>query len=336
MGLAKHFRLFTDWSATTRLYRRNRLKKSRLVKIDRTWTCFECTYTKAIKSLIVKNSIFNAQLIEQLGLSDSLANLVCDENDTPVQGSLRIQDITERKVTEEKLRMFSAELQRSNQELEQFAYVASHDLQEPLRAIAGMVQLLQQRYQGKLDERADEYIQLTVEAATRMQKLINDLLAYSRVGRRDNQFERIEIDKVLKSALANLTVAIRESEAVVTHDPLPTLVVDSTQLAQVFQNLIGNGIKFRGDRPPEVHIGALELDDAWRFEVRDNGIGIEPQYYERIFQIFQRLHGRNDYPGTGIGLSLCQKIVENHGGRIWIESEAGQGSRFYFTIPHRR
>ena len=213
--------------------------------------------------------------------------------------------------------------------------MASHDLQEPLRAIAGMVQLLQQRYQGQLDERADEYIQLTVEAATRMQKLINDLLAYSRVDRRGSQFEQIDMDKVLKSALANLSVAIRESKAVVTHDPLPTLVADQTQLAQVFQNLIGNAIKFRGERPPEVHIGAQELDDAWRFEVRDNGIGIEPQYHQRIFLIFQRLHGRNDYPGIGIGLSLCQKIVESHGGRIWVESEAGQGSRFYFTIPHR-
>ena len=251
----------------------------------------------------------------------------------PVHGTryvnLYASDVTKRRHAEQ-------ELMRSNVELEQFAYVASHDLQEPLRAVAGMVQLLQQRYQGKLDERADEYIHLTVEAATRMQKLIDDLLAYSRVNRQGSQFEQTDMNKVLKTALANLSTAIRESEAVVTHDPLPTLVVDSTQLAHVFQNLISNGIKFRGERPPEVHIGALELDDAWRFEVRDNGIGIEPQYHERIFLIFQRLHGRNDYPGTGIGLSLCQKIVGNHGGRIWVESEAGQGSRFYFTIPHRR
>ena len=245
-------------------------------------------------------------------------------------------DITERKQAEEALQKAVIELERSNVELEQFAYIASHDLQEPLRAVAGMVQLLQQRYQGKLDERADEYIHLTVEAATRMQKLIDDLLAYSRVDRRGSQFVQIEMDKILKSALANLSTTIRESEAVVTHDPLPTLVADPAQLTRVFQNLIGNGIKFRGERPPEVHIGAQELDKAWRFEVRDNGIGIEPQYHERIFLIFQRLHGRSEYPGTGIGLSLCQKIVENHGGRIWIEFEAGQGSRFYFTIPHRR
>ena len=242
-----------------------------------------------------------------------------------------IRDMTKQRKAEVALALvaqdmerFNAELERSNKELEQFAYVSSHDLQEPLRAIAGMVQLLQQRYQGKLDERADEYIHLTVEAATRMQKLIDDLLTYSRVDRQGGQFEQIEMDKILKSALANLSTAIQESDAVVTHDPLPTLVVDSMQLTRVFQNLIGNGIKFRGERPLEVHIGAQEMDDAWRFEVRDNGIGIEPQYYERIFLIFQRLHGRNDYPGTGIGLSLCQKIVENHGGRIWVSLKRGR------------
>ena len=239
------------------------------------------------------------------------------------------RDITKRTQTE-------GELKRSNTELEQFAYVASHDLQEPLRAIAGMVQLLQKHYQGKLGERADEYIQHTVEATERMQKLINDLLAYSRVDRFGNQFEQTNIEKVLDTALANLQVAIWESSAIITHDPLPTLTADGSHLAQVFQNLIGNSIKFRREQPPRIHIGAHEEENIWRFEVRDNGIGIEPQYYQRIFGVFQRLHTRHDYPGTGIGLSLCKKIVERHGGNIWVESEVGQGTSFYFTLPHRR
>jgi PAS domain S-box-containing protein len=238
-------------------------------------------------------------------------------------------DITERKLMEE-------ELKRSNTELEQFAYVASHDLQEPLRAIAGMVQLLQKHYQGKLDERADEYIDHTVEAAGRMHKLINDLLTYSRVNRFGNQFEMTDVEKALNTALANLRVALQESHATVTHDPLPSLMIDETQIGQVFQNLIGNAIKFRGERTLKVHIGTQEGKDAWRFEVRDNGIGIEPQYFERIFGVFQRLHTRREYPGTGIGLSLCKKIVERHGGRIWVESEFGGGTSFYFTLPNRK
>jgi PAS domain S-box-containing protein len=238
-------------------------------------------------------------------------------------------DISERKKMEQ-------ELQRSNAELAQFAYIASHDLQEPLRAVAGMVQLLGQRYQGKLDARADEYIELAVDASTRMQKLINDLLSYSRVDRNGKSFESINAEALLNIALANLQVAIQESNATVTHDALPTIFSDSSQLTQVFQNLIGNAIKFRGERPLQIHIGVHETDNTWRFEVRDNGIGIEPQYYERIFLVFQRLHTRREYPGTGIGLSLCKKIVERHGGRIWVESEPGQGSTFYFTIPQRQ
>jgi PAS domain S-box-containing protein len=241
-----------------------------------------------------------------------------------------VEDITDRKVYEE-------ELKRSNAELEQFAYVASHDLQEPLRAITGLVQLLQKHYQGKLDERADEYIVHVVEAAGRMQTLINDLLAYSRVDRRGNPFNRTDFGKALDIALTNLQVAIQESNANITNDELPTLMADATQVSQVFQNLIGNAIKFREKgQPLRIHIGTREMENAWRFEVRDNGIGIEPQFYERIFGVFQRLHTRLDYPGTGIGLSLCKKIVERHGGHIWVESEVGRGSSFYFTIPHRR
>jgi PAS domain S-box-containing protein len=237
-------------------------------------------------------------------------------------------DISERKKMEQ-------ELQRSNAELEQFAYIASHDLQEPLRAVAGMVQLLGQRYKGKLDERADEYIGHAVEASTRMQNLINDLLDYSRVSRFGKSFDETNLENCLKNALGNLQLAIQESNTQITYDPLPTLKADSTQMTQVLQNLIGNAIKFRGERPLHIHIGAKKLEQAWQFNVSDNGIGIEPQYFERIFLIFQRLHTRREYPGTGIGLSLCKKIIERHGGQIWVESQPEQGSTFYFTIPER-
>ncbi len=237
-------------------------------------------------------------------------------------------DITERKFVE-------VELRRSNAELEQFAYVASHDLQEPLRAMTGMVQLLGNKYKGQLDERADEYIGHAVEAASRMQALINDLLAYSRVGSRGKPLEPVPASDCLQTALRNLLVSIRESGAIITCDDLPTVHADSVQLIQLFQNLVGNGIKFRGAREPRIHVSATQLKDSWRFSVRDNGIGIEPQYFERIFLVFQRLHTRREYAGTGIGLALCKKIVERHGGAIWVESQPGEGSTFYFTFPIR-
>jgi PAS domain S-box-containing protein len=239
------------------------------------------------------------------------------------------QDITERKQAEDELR-------RSNAELEQFAYVASHDLQEPLRAVAGMVQLLSQRYQGKLDERADEYIGHAVEASQRMQNLINDLLDYSRVGRFGQPFVSTTLENSLKTALANLEAVIQENRAQITADPLPTVVADPRQLTQVFQNLIGNALKFRGENPPQIRISAKKVEGDWQIAVRDNGIGIEPQYFERIFLVFQRLHTRREYPGTGIGLSLCKKIIERHGGKIWVESQPGQGSTFYFTLPEKK
>lgn len=247
-----------------------------------------------------------------------------------------IRDITERKQAKEQLIKTLEELKRSNTELEQFAYVASHDLQEPLRTVAGMVQLLQQRYKDKLDENANEYINFAVDGAIRMQTLINDLLSYSRVERRGNSFQPIDTNEALKLALRNLGAAIAEQGADITSENLPTLEADSSQLIQLFQNLIGNAIKFHSELPLQIHIGVERSDDAWRFSVRDNGIGIEPKHFERIFLVFQRLHARRDYPGTGIGLSICKKIVERHGGRIWIESEPGQGTTFYFTIPHRR
>ncbi|MBI3896671.1 MAG: PAS domain S-box protein [Gammaproteobacteria bacterium] len=244
-----------------------------------------------------------------------------------------ITDITERKRAEQELRRYTDELQRSNRELAQFAYVASHDLQEPLRAISGCVQLLQQRYQQKLDGRADELIEHAVSGAVRMQALINDLLSYSRVGTRGKPFEPCDVSQPLDEALANLAFTIKESGARVTYDEMPVVSADPTQLTQLFQNLIGNALKFRGKESPYIHVGTERKSGGHIIYVRDNGIGIEPQYFERIFGVFQRLHGRNQFPGNGIGLAICRKIVERHYGRIWVESVAGRGATFYFTLP---
>ncbi|MGZ4921253.1 MAG: PAS domain S-box protein [Halobacteriota archaeon] len=252
------------------------------------------------------------------------------------------RDITERKRAEEALQKShsdleerTAELARSNADLNQFAYVASHDLQEPLRAVVSYLQLLEKRYAGQLDERADKYITHAVEGGQRMQALVNDLLAYSRVETRGKALQSVNLENALDGALRNLSVAIEESGAVITHDPMPELKADRAQLTQVFQNLIGNAIKFRSDAPPEVHVGAQMLDDEWRFSVTDNGIGIDMRYADRIFTIFQRLHSRRAYSGTGIGLAICKRIIERHGGRIWVESDVGNGSSFYFTLKNR-
>jgi len=243
-------------------------------------------------------------------------------------------DITERKRAEEETRRYAEDLRQSNRELQHFAYVASHDLQEPLRTVSSFSQLLSKRYQGKLDADADDFITFIVEGAKRMQTLINDLLAFSRIGTRGNPFAPVDCAELLGLVQDNLEAAIAESGAVITHEALPTLLADPTQLAQVFQNLFSNAIKFRRpDEPPRIHVAAARQDKAWRLSVRDNGIGIEPQYFERIFVIFQRLHEREQYPGTGIGLAICKKIVERHGGRMWVESELGRGSIFHFTLP---
>jgi signal transduction histidine kinase len=224
-------------------------------------------------------------------------------------------------------------LVHSNRELEQFAYVASHDLQEPLRAVNSYAQLIVRKYQGNLDAKADKYLGYIMEGATRMQQLIDDLLSFSRVGTRSKVLEPIDCDRVLSQVLDNLQVAIAESNAVVTHEPLPTVLGDEIQLIQLLQNLINNAIKFRREEPPRVHVSAVNRDNEWIFSVRDNGIGMEADYFERIFIIFQRLHSRSEYPGTGIGLAVCKKIVERHAGRIWVESTLGVGTTFYFTIP---
>jgi PAS domain S-box-containing protein len=244
-----------------------------------------------------------------------------------------IVDIAERKRAEQELIRRTEELARSNHDLEQFAYVASHDLQEPLRAVAGPLQLLQRRYHGQLDARADEFIAHAVDGATRMQKLIEDLLAYSRVGRSGAVKELTECSAALDQALKSLSVVLQESNAQISRVALPVVMGIPTQLALLFQNLIGNAIKFRRvDQPVRIEINARRARDEWIISVRDNGIGIEPQYFERIFMIFQRLHSRAEYPGTGIGLALCKRIVEQHGGRIWVESAPDGGSTFFFTL----
>jgi PAS domain S-box-containing protein len=250
--------------------------------------------------------------------------------------SSSIRDVTERKRTEEYLVKTVAELKRSNDELEQFAYVASHDLQEPLRMVASYTQLLAERYKGRLDSDADEFIAYAVDGSTRMQGLIQDLLAYSRAGTNGKELQEVSSEDALKEALTNLRGTIEESGAKVTHGPLPAITTDSMQLAQVFQNLIGNAVKYRSTKAPQIYISAAKSGGGeWIFSVRDNGMGIDPQYFERIFVLFQRLHGREEFKGTGIGLAICKKMLERLGGRIWLESQPGEGSTFYFALPGR-
>jgi PAS domain S-box-containing protein len=279
-------------------------------------------------------------------LTDVLYNATIYKNEAgEVQGVFAAaRDITEKKATETELEKYrlhledlvkqrTEELARSNKDLEQFAYVASHDLQEPLRAVSGFVSLLERQLQDSLNAKTKEYMNFTVDGVARMQSLINGLLEYSRIDTRGKPPERTDSSKPLADAILSLQASIKESGAKITHDNLPTVSIDPVQLSQLFQNLISNAIKFRSESPPEIHVSAERRDNDWRFAVKDNGIGIEPQYAERIFMIFQRLHTRKKYPGTGIGLSLCKKIVERHGGKIWVESEQGRGSTFYFTVP---
>jgi signal transduction histidine kinase len=237
---------------------------------------------------------------------------------------------------EQRVAQRTSALERSNQDLEQFASMASHDLQEPLRMVGSYVQVLERRYKGKIDAEADKYIKYAVDGALRMQRMINGLLAYSRVTTRGDAFEDVSCEEALKGSLLNLKGAINESTAKVSHDALPSVSGDRIQLEQLFQNLIGNAIKYRSEAPPLIHVSAEKNDSEWTFSVKDNGIGIDPAYHERIFEIFERLHDEKEYPGTGIGLAVCKRIVERHGGRIWVDSQLGQGSTFRFAIPMKR
>lgn len=259
--------------------------------------------------------------------------IIRDITERKILNARLLAEIEGRKKVQERLKQMVKELERSNSELQQFAYVASHDLQEPLRMVSSYTQLLGRRYKGKLDADADEFIAYAVDGAARMQMLINDLLEYSRVGTRSKPFEMVNCLEVFDHAVSNLKMAIEESGAVITHDELPTVMADTLQLTQLFQNLLGNAIKFRGKEPPRIHVSAIQKEGEWVFSIRDNGIGIDPQYTNRIFVIFQRLHSKEEYPGSGIGLAICKKIVERHGGQIGVESEPGKGATFIFTIP---
>jgi light-regulated signal transduction histidine kinase (bacteriophytochrome) len=242
-------------------------------------------------------------------------------------------EIAHRKVAEEALLHAAEDLKRSNLDLEQFGYVASHDLQEPLRAVAGFVKLLEHRFPDKLDAKVRDYISGAAEGATRMEQLITDLLAFSRLSTEGRAFAPVNLEKPLHTALHTLQFSIKKANAVMTSDPLPTARVDERQMVQLFQNLLANALKFHSECPLQIHIGARAEQGRWVLSVQDNGIGIDPQYFERIFQVFQRLHTRKTYPGTGIGLAICKKIVERHGGKIWVESQPGQGTTFCFSIP---
>jgi len=265
----------------------------------------------------------------------SVGNLK-DNNGNIIGFVASIRDITERIRMERDLQKALDDLQRSNKDLEQFVYVASHDLQEPLRMVSSYTQLLGKRYKGKLDSDADEFIGFAVDGADRMQKMINDLLVFSRVTTRGKEFETVDLEKALSDALDNLKIAIEENKATITHGPLPKVVADEPQMVRLLQNIIGNAIKFHGQEPPVIHVSAKEGTKEWTVSVKDNGIGIDKKYFDRLFIIFQRLHTRDQYPGTGIGLAVCKKTVERHGGTIWVEWEgAGKGSTFIFTLPKR-
>lgn len=261
------------------------------------------------------------------------SSLVKDRHGRVVAGSQILRDITEQKLAERRLELAVTELERSNKELEQFAYVASHDLQEPLRMVVSYTELLERRYSDRLDDDAREFIRYAVDGASRMQGLINALLHFSRVSTSSKPPEAVDLGEVLGEVRFALTAAIAESGALLTNDALPTIRAHRMQMGQLLQNLIGNALKFRGKESPHVNVTAADLDTEWRISVSDNGIGIAPSYFDRIFVIFQRLHTKQEYEGTGIGLAICRRIVERAGGRIWVESEPGKGTTFHFTVP---
>jgi len=269
------------------------------------------------------------------GYSDTLKRHydVCTYSPKPHHFATIFSDITERKGSEENLKSTLGKLEKSNYDLEQFAYVASHDLQEPLRMIISFLQLLQRRYGESLDEEAQEFIGFAVDGAVRMQKLINDLLKFSRLNTKPVKFREVSTEEVLEQVVFESKIFIEKNDAVITHDPLPVIFADFNQMVQLFQNLVVNAIKYHGPERPQIHISANKEEDGWLFSVQDNGMGIDENQKIKIFKIFQRLHGRDEYEGTGIGLAIAKRIVERHGGRIWVESDPGKGSTFYFTIP---
>ena len=293
----------------------------------RKWQLQEVDFLQQLATQVAI-AIKQAILFEQLqqtnqALEEAKANL-----------EQRVSDRTKAlKKANRKLLNLNRELTRSNHELEQFGYIVSHDLREPLRMVTSFTKLLSQRYADRLDQEANKIIGYAVEGATRMEDLINDLLVYSRVGSQGQQFESLNSEELLDQALSNLRLAIHEVHAHIRKEPLPVILGDRTQLVQVWQNLIANALKYHGQEVPIIEIGATAELEQWLFWVKDNGIGIAPKYNQRIFQIFQRLHTRQEYPGTGTGLAICYKIIERHGGKIWVESELGQGATFYFTLP---
>jgi signal transduction histidine kinase len=335
-------------AAKLRELRERRLKPTPLPVAGRSWTLWsEPTpgYLAARRAWpewavlcggLITTLLLAAYLASALGRTAHVERLVAERTAALEKTNRDLQrEIAERYRAELRLRKATAQLTQSNKELEQFAYVASHDLQEPLRMISSYTQLLARRYRDKLDATANDFIGFAVEGVTRMQQLINDLLAYSRVGRQGRPFQATDTGQVLARVLATLRLALQESQAEITHDDMPTVMADALLLEQLFQNLIGNAIKFRNKQPPRIRIRASQDVKCWLFSVSDNGIGIAPEHKERIFQMFQRLHSREEYPGTGIGLAICKKIVEHHRGRLWVESAPGQGSTFCFTIPSR-
>lgn len=295
-----------------------------------------------LRSVLCMPVFKQSKMIGILYLENRLANSVFTPEKTELlellisQAAISLENATlfvKREKTGKKLEKTLEELKRSNKELQQFAYIASHDLQEPLRMISSFLQLLQRRYEGQLDSDADEFIDYAVDGAARMQKLINDLLAYSRVNRTTSEFEKVDLEKVLDEILMYHKLSIKENDVYVTRDPLPMVNGDYSQMVQVFQNLVGNAIKYRGEESPKIHISAEKEDDNWLFKVEDNGIGIDPKYFERVFMIFKRLHTNEEYSGTGIGLAITKRIIERHGGDIWVDSQLGKGSKFYFNLP---
>jgi len=266
-------------------------------------------------------------------ISQALATALYTENGEHIGFQSANIDITERIKSRKKLKNALEDLKRSNAELEQFAYVASHDLQEPLRMVASFTQLLQKRYIDKLDQDANDFINYAVDGAIRMQSLINDLLAFSRVGTQKAAFNETDMNLILEQVKSNLSYSIKDTGAIITNDPLPVVIADESQMIQLIQNLISNAIKFqKKNATPIIHISGKTEENQWIFSVKDNGIGIDPQFFDRIFIIFQRLHKKDEYGGTGIGLSVCRKIAQRHGGKIWIESEPDKGTTFYFTL----